>query len=186
MKRGNMICGALSEMAETRPKLIVHIGQSKTGSTTLQSMLSQSRERLMAEGIFYPRAGFYGHHARLLPYLSDGRDIADFHIRSFGGDTEKAIENSHMLWDRLKTYIDRHHPHTVIFSCEQIYEFGPRDKELVDILLGRLRELSDDITLVVYLRAPADRFLSLKQETLKHGNNPMRPSLQRDYQAGLE
>jgi hypothetical protein len=41
-------------MAGYRPKLILHVGTTKTGTTTLQHALNASRERLLAKRILYP------------------------------------------------------------------------------------------------------------------------------------
>ncbi|WP_333713232.1 hypothetical protein [Yoonia sp.] len=173
-------------MPETRPKLIVHIGQSKTGSTSLQNMLGQSRDSLMREGIFYPQVGFYDHHSRLLAYLSGGEYVPRFHLRAFDGDFNRTMEDSAMLWRRIKDDIGRHHPDTIILSAEQLFEFGSIGDGLVNGLVGHLRSLSDDITIVAYLRAPADRFLSLKQEGLKHGDPPIHLAPKRDFETGLD
>jgi hypothetical protein len=48
----------------TRPRLYIHIGHPKTGTTSIQTFLLENRDALRAEGILVPRAGVVqgGHH----------------------------------------------------------------------------------------------------------------------------
>ena len=39
-------------------KLILHIGQSKTGTSSLQALLSEERETLWDNGVLYPDVFF--------------------------------------------------------------------------------------------------------------------------------
>lgn len=44
----------------TKPKLLLHIGLPKTGTTFIQSNLLQHREQLLNRGLLYPLAGLHG------------------------------------------------------------------------------------------------------------------------------
>ncbi len=44
----------MSEPLPARPRLVLHIGTSKTGTTTLQWACDSARERLAARGVLYP------------------------------------------------------------------------------------------------------------------------------------
>ena len=61
-----------------RKKLILHIGQSKTGTTSFQSFCFKHRKRLLADGTLYPEAGLlFTHHRNLaLHYKGEKRDSA--------------------------------------------------------------------------------------------------------------
>ncbi|MBK4218124.1 glycosyltransferase [Paracoccus caeni] len=43
----------------TRPRLIIHLGATKTGSTFIQHILDDSRPALLREGIWYPEVGLF-------------------------------------------------------------------------------------------------------------------------------
>ena len=47
-----------------KPRLIIHIGATKTGSTCIQHVLDENRPRLLKEGILYPEVGLFWQEKR--------------------------------------------------------------------------------------------------------------------------
>ncbi|TGN62162.1 glycosyltransferase [Paracoccus liaowanqingii] len=43
----------------TRPRLIIHLGATKTGSTALQHLLEDNRPALLRDGVWYPEVGLF-------------------------------------------------------------------------------------------------------------------------------
>ena len=62
-----------------KPDLILHIGQSKTGTSSIQRVLGARRPELLAEGVLYPRSPGAANHALLPASLVPLRALAGFH-----------------------------------------------------------------------------------------------------------
>ena len=59
-------------------KLILHIGASRTGSTSIQATLARSQAMLLRQGVLYPRTGFHHRtHHLLCPCHQSTFDLAD-------------------------------------------------------------------------------------------------------------
>jgi hypothetical protein len=56
-----------------KPKLLLHVGPHKTGSTAIQQFCERNRDRLAQAGFWYPRVGIVGGQHLVLPgcYFSD-------------------------------------------------------------------------------------------------------------------
>lgn len=57
-------------------KYILHIGQSKTGTTSLQSFLAENREALAAQGFLYPDIYLSGHALHVLEHNNVAEQLA--------------------------------------------------------------------------------------------------------------
>jgi len=127
-----------------RKKLILHIGQSKTGTTSFQSFCFKHRKKLLAEGTLYPEAGLQFTHHRCLArhYKGEQRDDALVH--------------------RLKREIASTHCERVLISCESFEDLGVRQaQELLD-------DFSDmDVSIVCILRNRLDWVQSMYAEYVK-------------------
>jgi hypothetical protein len=159
-----------------RREFIVHIGTSKTGSTSIQRVLSREREALAAQGVHYPASpGAESHvllvmaaaHARHL-YGSDDRPI----WQGIGPDARLARFREEFAAEMatLPRSIDR-----VIISAEQ-FSLLLRDPRSVQSVRDLLAPYAHHIRVVVYLRRQDRHFVSLYNELLRAGNAPA-PSL---------
>ena len=127
-------------------KVIIHIGQKKTGTTALQTFFLDNRAWLLGKGILYPSAGrqnFSGqpHHRHML--LS-----------------RKADERPELL-DRLRTELDRHFDsggHAALLSSEGYASYAdlPNGPALMDSLVQALDPYCVEV--VAYLR-PQEEFV---------------------------
>ena len=147
-------------------RLILHIGQPKTGTTTLQSALHNASAALEACGVHYmSRPVINGN--RFAAHLSAMKFQPRMALQRTGGDAQKVASESRRDWlaavERQKTSSCK----TVVLSSETLYDFGPLGA--VDDLLSHLDPLAHEIVVVAYIRAPADLYLSLLQENLKFG-----------------
>ena len=91
----------------TRPRLYLHIGHPKTGTTSIQNYLLQQADRLLAQGYLYPRAGrrnaAQAVHFRLFP------------ITYYHQDEENRAPQ---VLAKFREEVARHTPKAVIVSCE--------------------------------------------------------------------
>ena len=126
-------------------KVVLHIGTHKTGSSAIQHVLSENRQRLSRHGYLYPKTGSgqRGHH-----------DIA-WAIRSAtGGRTPRTAGNG--VLDRLREQVEGSKHHTTIISSEE-FEFANRPEHLA--LIKRLFGKAE-VKVVVYLRRQDKLLLS--------------------------
>lgn len=107
--------------AAQRPRVYLHIGGPKTGTTYLQTILWQKRAALRADGVLYPGAHFGAH-------LDAAFDLRD---AGFRGVKEPWVAGS---WSRLVEEA-RTWDGTVVFSQEL---FSPATNEHVDRALADL------------------------------------------------
>ncbi|AXC50081.1 hypothetical protein DRW48_10585 [Paracoccus suum] len=138
-------------------KLILHIGQYKTGSTSIQKTLDHNRARLIDHGILYPETGCRKwQHGALIRGLKN-----EFH-KDLPGSFDSAP-----LLEEIGTSGCKH----VIISCEGISggRITHMDPPLVEHLLRRLGDLTEgwDTTVVWYYRRQDDAIESRIIQTVK-------------------
>lgn len=125
-------------------KVVLHIGTHKTGSSAIQHVLWENRQRLSRHGYLYPKtdSGQRGHH-----------EIA-WAIRSATGGRTPAVGNG--VLDRLRKQFESPKHHTTIISSEE-FEFANRPEQikLVKRLFGKA-----DVKVVLYLRRQDKLLLS--------------------------
>lgn len=162
-------------------KLILHIGVSKTGTTTLQRWLSQNHATY-SRNICYPPdtllpGTFQGNH-RLLPLLAGSELVwkTDFAL-----DLLERISGDRNITDQNAiTKIVRHHLQhsveqatalgydTMLLSNEHLSDrLSPDD---INHFSERISPLFEERVLIIYLRQQDSALLSLYAESLKHGS----------------
>ncbi|SNT75052.1 glycosyltransferase [Paracoccus seriniphilus] len=118
-----------------RPRLIIHMGATKTGSTVLQHLLEDNRPELLRKGIWYPEVGLFWQaerphkqagHARFVSYAL--RDDQSLHQHLVNGLAQ--------LGDQV---------HTIILSSEAFFLNAESAQ-----LASYFRDF--DVEMVVYLR----------------------------------
>ncbi|MDH3704870.1 MAG: hypothetical protein OES57_02320 [Acidimicrobiia bacterium] len=129
------------------PRIIVHIGMHKTGTTLIQRMLRTNRELLLAAGVLHPSAGIPpGHnnaHRGLLHALR--------HVD--GGQ-----------WETLAAEVNRAGVSTAVISNE---EFSRCTEVEVALIRDKLREF--DARILVYVRNEWDFMLAACRQNWKAG-----------------
>lgn len=131
-----------SAVMSASKRLLLHVGQTKAGSTAIQKYLTAQRDALLAQGILFPSSVLLrrnpfdesrtpGHYS-LLQALSDA-NFAD-------------------VLSTFNTEIAQHDTHTVIISIESLFSDQP------DSMLVRLAEQFHDweIEIVAVLRTISD------------------------------
>lgn len=146
-----------------RRTLVVHVGDHKTGTTTIQSGLSKGVIKLEGAKLYYPSTNLEGSHNHLAgAFLSLANPS-----NSRGGATQKELLSQ--LGEELRGSNARFK----VVSAENLAPIDP------DGFLRTLQELFsdsyDDIRIVAYVRPHAQRVLSYYSEctkigTLRQGN----------------
>ncbi len=141
-----------------RSRLFLHIGQPKTGTTSLQSFLALNRGKLIEEGWLYPKAGRQasGHHQFAKFFRNDPPDwIQD-------ADPE-------LVRKQLRGEIKRTGAQNVVISSEAFFII--REPAKVHDYFKLF-----DVTIVVYLRRQDEWLESLYREQLKNGATDLPPA----------
>jgi hypothetical protein len=149
--------------------LILHIGLSKTGSSSIQRVLADHRPALLAQGVYFPTSPGWANHA-LLPaaVVDDRRILWGYHPATWEGLTPEA---------RIARFRDEFAAEMaalpaqaarVVITAEQIGGVLRHDGE-VQRLADLLHPYFSPIQVVVYLRRQDQHATSAYSEWLRGG-----------------
>ncbi|WP_421904465.1 hypothetical protein [Mameliella sp.] len=146
------------------PNLLIHIGQGKTGSTSIQNFLRTNPEMLRDAGVLFPETGKHTNHQDIFSYLTDDVKQHDPRLRGTRADDRKRALGK-TFWHAARDTMDKTNPRLVVLSCEN--QFRPFAPAALLRLTDELRPLFSRIDVCAYLRDPASHFLSSAQQDLK-------------------
>ena len=149
--------------------LILHIGLSKTGSSSIQRVLAQQRPDLQSLGVYYPHSPGWANHA-LLPasLVNDPAILWGFHPGTWEGMPPAArIARFRTEWDLEMATLPDWAGRCVI-SAEQIGGLLRHDDE-VQRLADKLRAHFATIEVLVYLRRQDQHVASAYSQWLRGG-----------------
>lgn len=148
-------------------KVIIHIGQAKTGTTSLQSAFSASRAALRAQGFLYPDCRGEPNHGLLtVPLMTQPQRSLRARV---GTDPEAARAYSLQVWSELSDQIAGAAAETAIETVILSSEFFWR-AQFVDKLrplIARFVAAETELEFLAYIRRPSEHYVSLAQQTLK-------------------
>lgn len=136
-----------------RPRLLIHIGPHKTGTTSIQKFLHENRSALLAQGILYPCAGrcsrgqIQHYHHPLVKAL----------VRQDAKAAQEQIFNIH-------AEIAEHSPSVVVLSSE-VFARPSVNPAAFAAIRDAFAEM--DRQWIVYLRRQDDLLVSLYAEYVK-------------------
>lgn len=155
-------------------RTLLHIGMSKTGSTSLQKTLLASEPALRARGVLFPRnprnVGYANHKLLLAAGMFDFGRLPRHLTR--GESPDSLARKSRRFLDRMRGAVAQHAPRCVILSTESLF------RALRGPALSRLPELVGDpdaTTVVAYLRRPSEHYASSLQQHLKASHAVRQP-----------
>lgn len=158
-------------------KTILHIGQHKTGTTSLQHYLKQNRNTLIEQGIYIPDilAGTDSpsHYMLNVYSLAENRSspMKDKILNSYGKDRLKAIEKD-IKADIKGHYAKAHEKKCseIIWSNEGLYLLNSVDeyKKLTNLF----ENYSDEIICICTFREKTEFILSYTKQLIKQGIEP--------------
>ena len=150
------------------PRLLLHIGMPKTGTSALQAVLSAGHDDLARSGVLYPKTPD-GTHNFLVAGFSRYPPRT---IRHRYRHDPAALEHDFAVWwDNIKTQIADRKPDLVVMSGEAMFRPLGRFKGKPKALLT---QISKDILVAAYVRRPSSYYLSHAQQKLK-GSHQLEP-----------
>ncbi|MFD2672023.1 hypothetical protein [Marinicrinis sediminis] len=147
-------------------RLILHIGMHKTGTTSIQQVLGNSRNKLLKNDVYYPEIKPYNHSTSFPPiFLDDPSKYEIFRQRGIY-DKQRAIEEQNKLKELWIKEIQNCTCHNFIVSGEELTLI---DESSVRNLKKFTDEHFDDVLIIMYARNPNSFFPSVLSEYVKHG-----------------
>jgi len=134
-------------------KLIAHIGEAKTGSTSIQEALHTSHRLLLASKIAYCATDTSQNHNDLRGLLGEHVHF-DFTDPRVERQAREKIEDMRRLSDSVDF---------ILLSSEPLLELGPEELDRITDLIGIPFE---ETAIVFYVRDPVERYLSLIKQLL--------------------
>ena len=157
-------------------KCILHIGTQKTGTTSLQEFLNLNRLTLAEQGYLFTQSTGLRNNRSLsvAAYNTDRRDDFTRRHRIYS-DKDLIAYQTATIKDLSKEIKSAKGMHTVIFSSEHIQSRLKTDEELSRLkdILNRLG--LEQISVLVYLRAPAEIASSLYSTIVIYGSTLSMP-----------
>jgi hypothetical protein len=150
----------------TQVELTLHIGMSKTGTTSIQRFLATNRARLVEGGVLYPKSPGTPRHLRLGMAMKTDEQLARtpawYGLKVADPDVMRRRFGRRLRREIAESGVDR-----VLMSDEILYA-------TYDDAIARLRRFTDDVSrrlrVVVYLRRQDDHLLSNYQQLVKAGS----------------
>ena len=148
----------------------LHIGTTKTGSSSIQQFLATNRDALRSQNVLYPKAlGKVSHN--VIPVASKGRLAPTEHQRMFKITSERKYRT--FIADRRKRLtreINRSQPDHILISSEHMHSrcFTPAHFEALKQFLAPALD-GRDVQILVYLRPQIEHAISLYSTQLAHG-----------------
>jgi hypothetical protein len=149
------------------------MGQSKTGTSSLQESLTGAADRLRARRVLYPPlTPGRSHHHLLMSVCGQLGRVPPWLLEFLGGE-EAATKAFNDQWAKACQIIRDEPIDLLILSSELLIH--QTDGQHKTALAEFLKPLSDDITPVVYIRHPVDHYRSRVQQWLKNRDRPFPP-----------
>lgn len=135
-------------------EVLIHIGDAKCGSSSIQASLYSYRETLLDHGVIYHPASTSNGHYSYITLLGG---------RTRGDDTNQA-EMARKNLRETSDLVSKHNPRYLILSAENFFGVNPAlISNLIDDALGFLTKKH----VISFLRHPVDLYLSTVQQQLK-------------------
>ena len=146
-------------------KIFIHVGQDKTGSTSIQSNLHLNRELLAEYSHLYALGQF---HPEFVSFFAKDPFSIDFNIAYSASSSIKSINKRDAAYlSSLKKQLETAKEDYLIFSYESLTNLN--HDELLS-LKNFLAQYTDQFQIVYYLRPPASYAQSALSERVKNGS----------------
>jgi hypothetical protein len=154
-----------------KPEIVLHIGTEKTGTTTIQTFLTANREKLIADSILYPSSPGGSNHIKLSAFALDDNKIESVRrnlgvvdsstLSLFRRGFLKDLVNEVSSVKCEKIILSNEHCHSRLKSVQEI-----------SILKDFLRQVSNNISIVVYFRRQDELAVSRYSTEIRSGFQP--------------
>ena len=172
------------DMPDAPPRIIIHVGMHKTGTSSIQDTFYHSTNPEIAY-VDWERSN---HSSLFVMLFQEKRKFDKYHMFQNAGPAFIArLPKLRALWrERVSTQIRDAAGKTVIFSAEDCS--APIFEAAVERMHRFFSEISPDISVVGYARAPGSFIQSAFQQNLRGGNliDLEGKGLRPNYQTRLE
>lgn len=164
---------ASKQAHKTNRRVVLHLGQHKTGSTYIQHQLDAARSTLAEHGILVPTAGWTG---------ADDKSAGQYGTRDGALSGHQGLlaeirSGDDTLWQQLADEVAQSTAQTIIISCENMHlPTDPDRAALITKLVSRLSAFGQ-VEPVAMIRNPADYTEAFWREWVAGG----RPQGARSY-----
>lgn len=139
---------------------IIHIGDGKCGSSSIQESLHAEREKLMKAGILYEPITSKSAHFAFVTLIGHKTRGNDDNLKKLATDAVRRIRKKWNGKDRI------------LLSAESFLPLSPQEMRSI---LEQIDPLVGDVDLIAYVREPVSMYLSLVQQRLKGDSRFTRP-----------
>jgi len=152
-----------------RPKIILHVGTEKTGSTSIQKMLQGSYDLLLETGVLFPKSIGLPCNIKLTACALE--DQPNHPIRGLLGLKEEDVYARYVEETKraLRKEIKRTSPSVIIISDEHINAHLSSVKSLL-LYKSICEEYGNIVSVIIYLRRQDEFRISLFSEAVRSGN----------------
>lgn len=152
------------------PKLFLHIGTEKTGSTSIQDTLFKNHHALLKQGILYPKCFGRANHVELVVTAQEVSKDSELYAVVGLDDPKTNISNFRLsVYETLKEEVLLSGAHTVILSNEHLHSRLTIENEIERLML-HLTGIFEEIVVVSYFREQLDLVLSHYSTKIKSGD----------------
>ena len=147
-------------------EIILHIGTSKTGTSSIQSSLYEAREKLLQHGILYPDLSNSGisHNFLVTGFISQKFLPRQYQTKLDQGKISLPFDFE-KSWKELLNQCSFFEPKKLILSGEY---FAFMEYNSCKKFISKLLKLTDlPITVVAYIRRPSSHYNSQIQQKIK-------------------
>jgi len=153
-------------------RLIIHIGTTKTGSSSIQTVLGRNRKMLSKNGIIYPNIDGSNTHNLLPAAFRRSEQQWAYHRKLYGNNPKKIVSAALNAWDRLAACVAKSPEQTFVLSSEG-FSLLSETEAFQAFLSEKLPGLTPEI--VVYLRHPVEWVQSNLFQSLRRTTNVIPP-----------
>ena len=141
------------------PKVELHIGMGKTGTTSIQQYLHQNMDHLLsAHGILYPRRSRLRIGRNCPDHRALAWSISDYYSKMF------RFELSDSYWEETRDEFGSSGAHRMILSSEFLWSLGDGEIERI-----RYELQGHDVRVIIYMRNIRSRIISGYKQSVKIG-----------------
>lgn len=143
----------IKEISGSLPKLVIHIGTEKTGTTTIQEFLHTNRKHLLNHGVLFPQSIGLKNHTLLAAWCQSDERLNKGFLKNKYCDVQFTENWRNLLIEKFDNELiqTRRKVKEVIISSEHFSSFLPNDKE-INNLKSLLQSRFSDNKVIVYLR----------------------------------
>jgi hypothetical protein len=138
-------------------RVVIHVGPSKTGTTTIQQFLSTNREELLRAGIFYPRT---------VPDSNEGHPSLAWNILRDLKKPVAYLSKAYVSWESALGGAHSSGAHTLLISSED-FSLEDFDEPAWQRVLGLVGHL--DVKVLFGLRDPTSIVIGMWKQAVVWG-----------------